>query len=76
MQPPPPPKVPGVISPYAAKVVPDEINSSRKSRDSRIRSSKDNSSRMKSAKSIKNKMSCIADGVNVRSSKQSKISSN
>jgi hypothetical protein len=72
----PPPRIPGIISPYNAKVVADE--SSRKSRDSKIRSSrsKDDSMRMKSAKSIKKKLSIMADGVNVRSSKASKISSN
>ena len=73
-----PPKIPGVVSPYNSKLaIPDELRTSRRSKDSRLKSgkSKDDSLRMKSAKSIKNKMSCMADGVGVRSSKASKISS-
>jgi hypothetical protein len=70
----PPPRIPGAVSPYNAKVtVPDEMRTSRRSKDSRLKSGKDSSNRMKSARS--KKISCIADGVAVRSSKQSKVSS-
>lgn len=73
-----PPKIPGVISPYCSILaIPDDLKTSRRSKDSRLRSgkSKDDTLRMKSAKSIKKKMSCMGDGVAVRSSKQSKVSS-
>jgi hypothetical protein len=71
----PPPRVPGVISPYYSKVpMPDQANSSRNSRDSRLRSSKESKSLRESQRN--KKMKITSDGVAMRASKASRVSGN
>lgn len=65
----PPPRIPGPTSPYYSKVpMPDQVSSSRNSKDSRLRSSKESKSLRESQR--QKKMKLTADGV-MRASKVS-----